>query len=385
MLFFSYSINQNGGRMFKLFKISGILPAIIIAITVTAFNFCFTQDLSSGSNISIINAANDLDRISAENNSNSGDVFYNLNFKTLTPVTNFNNSALLSDQFNRAFNTAGAFMLADTLVLPANPGPSNNGGSPNWAIFFDLIALNRQISVTRMSTGSTATAGASFTVEVYTRVGTALGGPVASGPGSSTAGWTLIGTVPVVQGPVGSGVSELFTLPTITVPATDTVGVAIKFLTFGPRYTGTGSGPYNVYQDTNLILITGDGRSAPFTPTGSFFAPRALTGELRYVTGALVAVTGNGTGIPGDFKLGQNYPNPFNPSTTIDFAIPQNSNVSIRIYDVKGQEVDVLANSEYTAGSYSVKWNAGNFSSGVYFYRIQAGSFTETKKLLLVK
>lgn len=371
--------------MFKLFKISGMLPAIFIAITVTAFNFCFTQDLSSGSNIRIINATNDLDRISAENNSNSGDVFYNLNFKTLTPVTNFNNSALLSDQFNRAFNTAGAFMLADTLILPANPGPSNNGGSPNWAIFFDLIALNRQISVTRMSTGSTATAGASFSVEVYTRVGTALGGPVASGPGSSTAGWTLIGTVPVVQGPVGSGVSELFTLPTITVPATDTVGVALKFLTFGPRYTGTGSGPYNVYQDTNLILMTGDGRSAPFTPTGSFFAPRALTGELRYVTGALVGVISNGTGIPEDFKLGQNYPNPFNPSTTIDFAIPQNSNVSIKIFDVKGQEVDVLANSEFSAGSYSVKWNAGNFSSGVYFYRINAGNFSQTKKLLLVK
>ena len=371
--------------MFNLFNIRGIFQAIIIVISITSFNFAFAQESSLGSWNRSTSAQSDVDRLTAMDNAISEGIFYDINIQKLTPVTNFNNTALLSGQLINAINTAGAFMLADTLVLPANPGPSNNGGSPNWAIFFDLIALNRQISVTRMSTGNTATAGASFSVEVYTRVGTALGGPVASGPGSSTAGWTLIGTVPVVQGPTANGVSELFTLPTITVPATDTVGVALKFLTFGPRYTGTGSGPYNVYQDTNLILITGDGRSAPFTPTGSFFAPRALTGEVRYVTGALVGVISNGTGIPENFKLGQNYPNPFNPSTTIDFAIPQNSNVSIRIYDVKGQEVDVLANSEYTAGSYSVKWNAGNFSSGVYFYRIQAGSFTETKKLLLVK
>ncbi len=369
--------------MFNLFKFRGIFPAIVIAIIFAGFNIALAQESSLGSrNRSIIY---DADRIAAENIDITGNVLQIIDIQKLVPVTSSNSTVLLNDQFSRSFNTTGAYMRADTLILPANPGPLNNGGSPNWGMFFDLIALNRQVTVTRMSTGSTATAGASFSVEVYTRVGTSLGGPVGSGPGSSSAGWTLIGTVPVIQGPTANGVSELFTLPAINVPATDTVGVALKFLTFGPRYTGTGSGPYNVYQDTNLILITGDGRSAPFTPTGSFFAPRALTGELRYVTGALVGVINNGTGIPADFTLGQNYPNPFNPSTTIDFAIPQNSKVSIRIYNANGQEVDVLANGEFNAGSYSVKWNAGNFSSGVYFYRIEAGSFTETKKLLLVK
>mgnify|MGYP001193152617 FL=1 len=368
--------------MFNIFKLRGIFPAIMIAITISSFNFSYSQESTIGSRIRNIDQLQDIDRVTAEANDN---ILLNLDLSTLTPVTGSKNTVLLNEHFTRAFNTTGAFMRADTLMLPANPGPSNNGGSPNWAIFFDLIAGSRSINVTRMSTANTGAAGFSFSVEVYTRVGTALGGPVGSGPGSSSAGWTLIGTVPAVQGPVASGVSELITLPVILVPATDTVGVAVKFIGVGPRYTGTGTGPYNVYQDTNLILITGDGRSAPFTPTGSFFAPRALTGEVRYTVNPLVGVNNNNTVTPEKYSLGQNYPNPFNPSTTIDFAIPQNSNVSIRIYDAKGQEVDVLANSEYTAGSYSVKWNAGNFSSGVYFYRIEAGSFTETKKLLLVK
>jgi hypothetical protein len=360
--------------MYRFLKNSVNLAVVLLT---AVFMFCGSVTLFAST------LQDDIDKITAEQLM-KGEVPNTIDVRSLTPVTT-SISPVLSSEVNKSVLSAGAYFLADTLILPANPGPANNGGSPGWAMFFDLIALNRQISVTRMSTASTATAGASFSVEVYTRVGTSLGGPVTAGPGSSSAGWTLIGTVPVVQGSLTNGVSELFTLPTINVPATDTVGVALKFVTFGPRYTGSGSGPYNVYQDTNLILMTGDGRSVPFTTTGSFFAPRALTGEVRYVTGALVGVISNNTGIPGDFKLGQNYPNPFNPSTTIDFAIPQNSNVNITVYDAHGQQVDVLANSEYSAGSYSVQWNAGNFSSGVYFYRIEAGNFAETKKLLLVK
>lgn len=369
--------------MFNLFKFRGIFPAIALAIILTAFNLTLAQESSLGSRNR--SAVYDADRIAAENIDISGSILQNINIQKLTPVTTSVYPALLDGRFLRSFSTTGSFMRADTLILPANPGPAGNGGSAGWAIFFDLIAGTRSINVTRMSTANSGTAGASFSVEVYTRVGTALGGPVGSGPGSSSAGWTLIGTVPAVQGPTTNGVSELFTLPVILVPATDTVGVALKFVGVGPRYAGSGSGPYSVYQDTNLALVTGDARSVPFTGTGSFFAPRFLVGELRYTVNPIVGVSGNNTVTPDKFALGQNYPNPFNPSTTIDFAIPQNSNVSIRIYDAKGQEVDVLANSEYTAGSYSVKWNAGNFSSGVYFYRIEAGSFTETKKLLLVK
>lgn len=89
--------------------------------------------------------------------------------------------------------------------------------------------------------------------------------------------------------------------------------------------------------------------------------------------------------VPKDFELSQNYPNPFNPSTTIEYSIPKDANVSLKIFDVLGKEVATLENSHKSAGTYIVNWNASNFSSGIYFYRITAGNFTETKKMFLVK
>ena len=91
------------------------------------------------------------------------------------------------------------------------------------------------------------------------------------------------------------------------------------------------------------------------------------------------------TKLPTKFSLSQNYPNPFNPSTTIKFALPQATKVSLRIYDAVGREVATLVNKEMNAGVHSVKWNASKMASGVYFYRLQAGSFVQTKKLMLLK
>lgn len=283
---------------------------------------------------------------------------------------------------NIAFSNSG---LLDTITLQANPGPSNNGGSAGWAMFLNLIAGTQSITVTQMSTGNTAAANASFSVEVFIRSGTALGGPVGSGPGSSTAGWTSLGTVPVVQGPTLNGVSLIFTLPPILVTAGDTVGVALKFTGAGPRYVGTGSPALSVYSDSNMTLITGEGRSAPFTPSGSWFSSRALTGEIRYVVNPISSVGNIGKEIPDGYNLSQNYPNPFNPSTTIEFAIPKKNKVVLKIYNAQGQEVSTLANEEYNAGTYRVRWDASGFTSGVYFYSLKAENFTQTKKLLLVK
>ena len=169
--------------------------------------------------------------------------------------------------------------------LPANPGPANNGGSPNWAMFFDLEAVAGPVTVTHMTTANTGGIGAAFSVEVFVRTGTALGGPVAAGPGSSTLGWTSIGIAPATQGATAGGVSLSIDIPDITVVPGGIVGVAVKFTTVGPRYFGTGTPPLSVYSDANLKLTTGEGRSAPFTPTGSFFTSRALVGGLTYTVG----------------------------------------------------------------------------------------------------
>ena len=89
--------------------------------------------------------------------------------------------------------------------------------------------------------------------------------------------------------------------------------------------------------------------------------------------------------IPEKYSLSQNYPNPFNPTTNIKYQIPINSFVTLKIYDVMGREVKTLVSETKSAGSYSVDFNASDFSSGVYFYKIQSGDFTETKKMLLIK
>jgi photosystem II stability/assembly factor-like uncharacterized protein len=89
--------------------------------------------------------------------------------------------------------------------------------------------------------------------------------------------------------------------------------------------------------------------------------------------------------IPTEFKLFQNYPNPFNPITTLKYSIAKQSNVAIIIYDVLGREVTTLVNEEKPIGNYTVEFNAGNLSSGIYFYRIHAGSFVDTKKMILIK
>jgi hypothetical protein len=89
--------------------------------------------------------------------------------------------------------------------------------------------------------------------------------------------------------------------------------------------------------------------------------------------------------LPKVFALSQNYPNPFNPSTTIKFDLPKDSRVSLKLFNIIGQEVITLVNEEQKAGYKSVEWNASNVASGVYFYRIHAGDFVESKKLILLK
>jgi hypothetical protein len=86
-----------------------------------------------------------------------------------------------------------------------------------------------------------------------------------------------------------------------------------------------------------------------------------------------------------DFKLQQNYPNPFNPSTTISYSIPTTGEVSLKVYDMLGREVSTLFNGRQSAGSYNVNFNAASLASGVYFYKLQSGAFTETRKMMLVK
>ncbi len=97
------------------------------------------------------------------------------------------------------------------------------------------------------------------------------------------------------------------------------------------------------------------------------------------------SVESSAEGVPVAFELGQNYPNPFNPSTMIHFALPQATHVSLKIFSVLGEEIAVLVDQELAAGRYDVRWEAQDAKSGVYLYRLQAGSWSQTKKLMFMR
>ncbi len=119
----------------------------------------------------------------------------------------------------------------------------------------------------------------------------------------------------------------------------------------------------------------------PYKPMSIIFDPDnwILKDVLSIINGV------EGEDYPSEFFLSQNYPNPFNPITTIQYQIPQLSFVTLKVYDVIGNELVTLVNEEQSLGYYSIKFDATIFSSGIYFYQLQAGSFIETKKMVLMK
>ncbi len=125
----------------------------------------------------------------------------------------------------------------------------------------------------------------------------------------------------------------------------------------------------------------------PLAEMDSMISPNAGTIQnvkwMKSTTVTGVALIDNQ--IPDKFSLNQNYPNPFNPTTTIEFSLPQASDVSLKIYNSLGVEVARLVNENLQPGNYKMDWNASGFASGVYFYHLKAEDFTKIKKLVLLK
>ncbi len=104
-----------------------------------------------------------------------------------------------------------------------------------------------------------------------------------------------------------------------------------------------------------------------------------------FITPKSVSVNQIAGQIPDLYEIDQNYPNPFNPITTIRFKLPESGNVRLNVFDGLGRLVTNLINKKLNAGAYEVKWNGDAFASGIYFYRLEAGSFISTKKMILTK
>jgi hypothetical protein len=118
-----------------------------------------------------------------------------------------------------------------------------------------------------------------------------------------------------------------------------------------------------------------------------FTAPTAQTARANvcFVFMDITGITPNNGNIPTKYNLSQNYPNPFNPATKINFALPKQGFVTLKIYDVLGREVRTLVNEVKSAGQFSVDFNASEYSSGVYFYRLESEGFSDIKRMVLIK
>ncbi len=151
---------------------------------------------------------------------------------------------------------------------------------------------------------------------------------------------------------------------------------------FGPPFDGALPST-----DTQALLFQGPANALSTNNAADY----ALTGGAAVFTNnagessTVVSVEAIGGEVPLEYALQQNYPNPFNPSTIIEFSVPRSNYVTLKIYDTLGEEVATLVSENFSAGRYKVQWDGSRFASGIYFYRLQAGEFVQTKKLLLLK
>ncbi|TSA26392.1 MAG: tandem-95 repeat protein [Ignavibacteriales bacterium] len=180
-----------------------------------------------------------------------------------------------------------------------------------------------------------------------------------------------------------------------TVPVVKVYGVTQAF-TFQLAATDLDSDPYTFTLVSGLGTISATGLYS-WTPTvgvvntiivrlSDAVNPATFT-DLTVVLTAASTITGvqYSDAIPDTYKLLQNFPNPFNPTTNIVFGLPKESNVTLRVFNILGQEVATLVNKVMPAGYHSVEFNASNLTSGLYIYRVEADNFVQVKKMLLMK
>lgn len=155
-------------------------------------------------------------------------------------------------------------------------------------------------------------------------------------------------------------------------------------------YNGLSNGIYVSKNTGNSWLHKNEGfnnlsiSSLSYSNDYIFFSSYGSSVWKRYFND-LININKIDSRIPKSFSLSQNYPNPFNPITKISFQLPVTSFSSLKIYDILGKEIVTLVNEKLSPGTYRVDWNASEYPSGVYFYRLKTEKFTDTKRMLLIK
>ena len=159
--------------------------------------------------------------------------------------------------------------------------------------------------------------------------------------------------------------------------------------TLDTQYNSGPDGPVTITSQDFQNINPGDSITVYYgMALGSSFAAvkSGLDSALGKYNDSLTTVLKENENIsPVSYKLNQNYPNPFNPATTISFSIPVQEKVSLKVYNILGMEVSTLLNKVQTAGNYSIRFDAKNLSSGIYFYELKTGNFRDVRKMILLK
>ena len=198
--------------------------------------------------------------------------------------------------------------------------------------------------------------------------------------------------------------SVQLTAPTLIAPADNQTNVSLK-----PAFSWnavTGAASYILQLATtlnnwtnplvNMTNITGTSVSlgtALSVSTGYFWRVQAVSGSAaspwsairKLTTTAVNSIDKNDKRIPTEYELSKNYPNPFNPETNITFGLPKRSHAKLSVYNPLGQVIDLLLDENLEAGAYSIQWKGKNYSSGVYFLRMEAGDYKAIQKMILTK
>ena len=310
---------------------------------------------------------------------------------TLQTLTNFQ-GRLWSVFFHNALS--GVVVGDSGVVLTTSDGGNtwtrrSTGTTKN--LFFVYFSYNLP-SAPPSDTGYVGYAVGSSGTVLKSKDGGSSWGPVTSPTTSSLYGVTIIPRKAIWI--VGSGkiykstVDGVFTAQTSPVSNTDAISAvdenrACIAGALGNLIQTTDGGKTWVQQ----IITSNTLRSVYFVSSSAGWIVGEAGAVLR-ITGSLVSDVREDRSsgvIPTSFTLNQNYPDPFNPSTTIRFGIPYQKKVQLKVFDLLGREVATLVDSRLEAGSYSVKWDASGYSSGVYFYVLQAEDVLVSKKMLLVK
>lgn len=209
-----------------------------------------------------------------------------------------------------------------------------------------------------------------------------FGGIINSPWNSTSSGYVLSSAVQTPANTVAAAGTYNFTI-SVAPTGTGTQQIAYQFVKSDKSYTIQGTAndvhsplPATSFNGIVFALDTGNTTTALKVANVQVTMGKPLT---------VVGVNSDEALLPTVYSLSQNYPNPFNPTTTINFALPKSGKVTLSVYDLLGREVRTLVNGEYPAGYHKVDFNASSLASGVYFYRIDAGSYINVKKLMLLK